>query len=78
MKGTLFVIPKLHWGEEKKSRGTENQIILYKYLLPFSTGSFIFLFYIQKPIKANSENYNFVWVSNMVFHSKEKIQIKGL
>jgi hypothetical protein len=63
---------------KKKSRGSEDQIILYKYLLPFSIGSFTFQFYIQKPINANSENYNLKWVSNMVFHSKEKTQIKGL
>jgi len=52
--------------------------MLYKYLVPFSFGSFTFLLYIYKSINANLENYNLIWVSNMVFHSKERTQIKAL
>jgi len=72
-----LLFPNFMW-KKKKSRGSEDQIILYKYLVPFGFGSFTFLLYIYKPINANLESYNLKWVSNMVFHPKERTQIKGL
>jgi len=71
-----LLLPNFMW--KKKSRGSEDQVMLYKYLVPFSFGSFTFLLYIYKSINANLENYNLIWVSNMVFHSKERTQIKAL
>lgn len=82
-KAYYLLFPNFMWGRKEKkrkgkknnTRGSEDQVILYKYLVPFSFGSFTFLLYIYKPINANLENYNLIWVSNMVFHSKERTQI---